>query len=314
MGKKKSSPALRKFAAFLAAIRKPLLVLLFLATLGVSAAYGFYRLRQHVEHTLAFPQTAPKLVMKDRPAWMSEGLAQRILDSAQPRGTRSALDHQLVKDVADVLQFNPWVRHVNKVRRLFTKSPGDTVEVDCDYRAPMALVPYRNQYILVDADGYKLPERFPAAQPPRIMFGPDGNLNLRIIQGVAAMPPFPDGQKWVGDDLQAGLDLVKLLYAKPFAEEIHRVNVANFRGRQKPREAQLVLITKYGSEIRWGAPVRSTPNFELPPAEKLHRLAVIYARFHRIDAHRSWLDIRFDKITQPAEEDTVVQADRPTRR
>jgi hypothetical protein len=70
----------------------------------------------------------------------------------------------------------------------------------------------------------------------------------------------------------------------------------------------LALITKYNSEIAWGAPVRSL-NFELPPAKKLDRLATLHQHFRRVDAGRSWLDIRNDVPLQlAAERDSIVRA------
>ena len=40
-----------------------------------------------------------------------------------------------------------------------------------------------------------------------------------LIQGVADAPP-ETGAKWAGADLQAGLELVKLLFGRPYAEEV----------------------------------------------------------------------------------------------
>jgi len=296
------------FVGIMTAIRGKLIGLVILGTIGTGSAYGYYRLRQHIEQELAYPESQPTVVLKDRPAWMSDALAERIANSAQPTGARSALDHQLLKDIATVLQYNPWVREVRQVRRVFGKSPGDTIEIDCEYREPMALAAYRGEYILIDGQGYRLPERFPGKTNPRIMFGAEGGVVLRIIEGVVFVPPEMNGKRKPAEDLLAGLDLVKLLYGKPFADEIYRVNVANFGGRQDGRKAHLSLTTKYGTEIAWGRPVRSL-NFELPAAKKLERLAALKDYFKRVDGGRSRLDIRNDAILQPAtEKDSVVRA------
>ena len=97
--------------------------------------------------------------------------------------------------------------------------------------------------------------------------------------------------------------MVKLLYGKPYAEEIVRVNVANFQGRNDPREAQLVLKTKYNTEIRWGRPVNAKDYFiEVSTAQKLRYMEQVFQEFKRIDGQRQWIDIRFDKITYPSVE------------
>jgi hypothetical protein len=268
--------------------------------------FAFVSMRQNVLDDLSHPSTPPVLVLKNRPAWMSEALAEQIIKSARPKKPRSALDHELVAEVGQTLEHNAWVKEVKQVKRVYGKSAGDTVEVDCEFRAPIALVAARNEYILVDGDGVRLPEKFGPSTLPRILLGPDGKMNLRIIEGVAAMPPFVDGQKWVGDDLAAGLDMAKLLYGRPFTEEIERINVANFKGRKNPRDGQIVLITKYRSEVRWGEPIKLPFYAELPPVQKLERLGLICQKYGRVDGGHSWVDIRLDKVMYPAEEAPVV--------
>ena len=114
--------------------------------------------------------------------------------------------------------------------------------------------------------------------------------------------PYLDGQKWSGDDLAAGLDLVKLLYGRSCTDEIYKVNVSNFKGRKNPREPQLTLITKYNSIIYWGEPSRQSFYVELHPTEKLERLALFKERYGRVDCGYSWVDIRMDKPLNPEPE------------
>jgi hypothetical protein len=140
------------------------------------------------------------------------------------------------------------------------------------------------------------------------MFGPDGRVNIRVIEGVAAAAPNSNGQKWAGEDLAAGLDLAKYLFGRPCTEEIYRVNVANFKGRRNPRDAQITLLTRYNSEIRWGEPIRMNFHAEVSPEEKMNRLAAICDRFGRVDGRHSWIDIRLDKVMCPKEESPVATA------
>jgi hypothetical protein len=61
------------------------------------------------------------------------------------------------------------------------------------------------------------------------------------------------------------------------------------------------LITKFDTRIQWGRPINSPDAFvEVPPARKLQSLQQIYSQYHRIDGGRSWIDIRFDRITYPS--------------
>ncbi len=299
MGKKKSSIDKARVAQVMIQITVAFILL-------GGGGFAFYSMREHVVRDLSYPAAPPVLVLKNRPIWMSESLAEQILKSAQPHKSRSALDHELLAEIGQILEHNAWVRDVKQIRRVYGKSAGDTVEVDCESRAPIALVAFRNDYILVDGDGVRLPEKFGPSTLPRVLLGPDGKMNLRIVEGVAAMPPYVDGQKWVGEDLAAGLDMAKLLYGRPCAEDIQRINVANFKGRKNQRDAQIVLITKYRSEVRWGEPLKLSFYAELPPVQKLERLTLICQKYGRADGGHSWIDIRLDKVMYPAEEAPMV--------
>jgi hypothetical protein len=272
------------------------------------AAWGYLRTKSHVERNIAFGRSPPSVVLKDRPAWMSEALARKIVAVARPDVAYSAFDHSLLINTAQLLTSHPdsapWVRQVKSVRRGFDKGPGDVLELDCDFRAPIAAVKWQDYYWYIDGDGVLLPEQFTAAEVRRVLYDTSHRLNLRIIEGVAAAPP-TSGQKWRGEDLAAGLDLVKTLYAKPFADEIERIDVANFAGRIDPNEAQLVLITRYQTQVRWGRPVNAGAKdyfVEVSADQKLQYMEQIVKQFGRVDANHSAVDLRFDWVTVPSAE------------
>src|SRR5581483_2474847 len=158
-----------------------------------------------------FPTAPPKLVLLNRPGWMSDHTYDEILKVARPMGTYSAFDHQLLVDTYESLKAIPWVKQVKEVRRAYDQRPGDTLEIDCEFRTPVALVAWGNYYWLVDGEGTKLPEQYNAQQVPRVMKDAAGHTTLRIIDGVAH-PPVESGMRWPGADLSAGLDLVKILF------------------------------------------------------------------------------------------------------
>lgn len=294
--RKPLSPEQRRFRRQLSL---NLFVLLFLA---VGGAIGFSYLKHYVEHKLTFPVDAPRVVLKNRPVWMSDFLAEQIIAVVQPPMARSAFDQQMLVNAYEMLKSNPWIKEVKQVRRAFGKKPGDTIEIDCEYRAPIALVRYGDVYALVDAEGVKLPELFTASQLPNIMFGQNGLMNIRVIEGVVRPPPDP-GRKWVSEDLSAGLELVQLLSGKPYAEQAQIVRVDNYHGRVDPKEAWLVLQTRERTEVRWGRPPSASDAFaEVSWTEKLKNLERIVEKYHRIDASHSAVDLRFDRVTFPSED------------
>lgn len=274
-------------------------VFMVVALVGGVAALG--RISKNYIDAKVDKQTAPPaVVFKDRPAWMSDVLFMQITSTIAPTTARSTFDHQLLVETVEKLRSNPWIAAVREVRRGFSKTAGDTLEIDADFRTPAALVRWGEYYSLVDNKGVKLPEQYPRDMATRIVHGSDGRVNIRVIEGVFNPPPEP-GKPWRGEDIQAGLQMVKLLFDEPFAQDVLKVNVENVNRRISAKDPQIVLKTRYGTEVRWGRPISATDFFmEVSPDQKIASLRQIYAQYGRIDAKQPWLDLRFDKITYPA--------------
>jgi hypothetical protein len=264
---------------------------------------GYFYADRYVERNVATPSQPLIVVLKNRPAWMNDFLVEQIAMIARPVGPHSAFDRQLLVDTALGLKANPWVREVRSVRRAFTNRPGDTLEIDCEYRAPVALVKWGVFNWLVDEKGVRLSERFTEQDVPNIQFGPEHHTIIRVIEGVRHPAPHLAGEKWDGDDLAAGLKMVKYLFDRPYTEQILRVNVANYAGRVDNKDPQLVLITKYNTQIWWGRPPGDddVDSFiEVSTARKMRYLQLTCEQFGRVDAKEQWLDIRFDKVGRPS--------------
>jgi hypothetical protein len=276
-----------------------------------AAAFGFSQLLHYVNQCALLAAKPPQVVLANRPPWMSDRVADRIIALAQPATAHGVFDRQLLVDINDLLRANPWVRQVKQVRRGYLHAPGDVLEIDCDYRAPIALVHWKDFYWLVDGEGTSLPEQYTVDQLHQIMYAPDGQLIIRVVEGIIHDPP-GTGHHWNGDDLAAAIDLVKFLYGKPYAQEAYKVDVANFGGRVDPREAQIVLWTtqKIGdvqTQVRWGRPIYAKDFFvEISPAQKLERMEKLVAKYHRLDANRTWVDLRFDQVIGLKDEEADV--------
>ena len=268
-----------------------------LAACGV----GFALVERHVEKGIAFPAKPPAVVLKNRPAWMSDLVAEQVATQVAPRGAHSAFDHDMLVEITRMLKTNPWILKVRGVRRVYGNAPGDTLEIDCDFRTPAALVKNGKAYYLIDRNGVRLPEQYSVTDVPKVVETADGRINMLIIEGVARPAPAGAGQKWTGDDLRAGLDLAGLLLDptnQAFTHEVRKINVANFAGRKDAREAHLVLVTKHGTEVRWGRPVKAVDRFiEVDPGRKLDYLKRVYQQYGRVDANQPYgIDIRYDQV------------------
>ena len=264
-------------------------------------AYAADVSRTYVEQTQATDAGPITVELVNRPTWMSDYLTRQIAN-AVPRGPASAFDHALLVTAYNRLSANPWVRQVREVRRAYGERPGDTLVIDCDYRAPAALVRWGRSYWLVDNDGVKLPDPFSAADLPKVTVGRDGRTALRTITGVQRPPPAA-GAHWDGADVAAALDTVKLVHGKAYLDDVTGVDVTNFAGRIDRARPQVVLETKYGTQVWWGRPPLADDYFvEVPVATKLATLAAVAKQYGRVDGGKAWLDVRFDTGLLPAED------------
>lgn len=284
---------------------RPLMMLVFTIAGLALAGFLLVQVYNYVQHNVAYSAEPPKVVLKNRPAWMTDLLYAQICRAARPSGAHSSLNSQtLLQDTALNLKKDPrtgaWIKQIHQIRLIYDKAPGDTLLLDCEFRAPLALVKHSDDYYyLVDGEGIALPERYKTEQVSKIVFTNTGAINLRIVQGLAGKRPLP-GEQWEGQDLAAALDMAKILYGQPFAEEILTIDVSNFQGRKNPHDAHLVLMTQRNTQIRWGRPANSTDYLvEVPPAQKLRNLQAIYQQYHRVDAGHAWVDLRFDRVTYP---------------
>jgi hypothetical protein len=265
--------------------------------------------KKYIEQQVVGPMGPLRVALVNKPIWMSDYLAEQIAATV-PKNSSSAFDHDLLVQTVAKLKKNPWVADVRQVRRVYGERPGDTLEVDCEFRAPIAVVKWGQSYWLVDNDGYVLPEKYTDANLEKITVDRDGRTSIRIIDGVHQAPP-ESGKKWAGADLAAGLDLVKLFYGKLYLDEVTAVDVTNFAGRAKRVDPQIVLQTRYGSKIWWGRPLNTKDFFvEIPASRKLEILRAVVQQHGRIDANQAYVDVRYDDFlvptTQPSTEARTV--------
>lgn len=166
--------------------------------------------------------------------------------------------------VASNLAASPWVERVNRV----SKQPG-LVRVDADIRKPLTMVEHAGTAYLIDDKGVRLPPSLRASELDR-----DAWLT---ITGASSPPP-PVGELWPGQDLAAGVKLVRLINDRSSAgllasrADLRRVDVSNF-GKRFVRDGQLRIETSAPAcIIHWGMPPGEEYNIESPAERKLAML------------------------------------------
>src|SRR5688572_2193976 len=87
-------------------VRSFLKAVLLLTFVG-GCVYGYLRARDHVVKNVAFRPAPPRVLLKDRPGWMSDALANKIVRVAAPDVAHSAFDHQLLVNTGSLLRNHP---------------------------------------------------------------------------------------------------------------------------------------------------------------------------------------------------------------
>jgi hypothetical protein len=152
------------------------------------------------------------------------------------------------------------------------------VSVEADYREPIALVRCVGGYRLVDRQGVCLPGLYTSNQVRQI--------DLPWVTGVGAAAP-EVGAIWPGDDLAAGLSLVRRLAAEPYARQILRYDVSQ---RDEADRIRLTLHTA-GGAVRWGLPPGQEQAIEEDAAVKVRRLRELVEAYGSINAGRQVVEI-----------------------
>jgi hypothetical protein len=252
--------------------------------------FGLKYLESYVNRLAIFTNSEVSVCLYNQPKWMSESLAREILtESFKPiRGQLVQIHHdgqdpQLPRVLALQLAKNAWVDRVTWIRRSF----GGQFVINATFREPTALVSLDEWCYLIDDQGYVLPGKY--------KYDALAGCGMLEIQGVTGPVP-ATGRLWAGDDLQAGLKLVKLLTPLPFKSQIHSVDVSNFQGRRDKGTPWLTLITDRHTTIRWGKPVGEEHGLETSAAQKLALLATGYERWGYIDFNSQYADVRRSPI------------------
>jgi len=271
-----------------------LLTLVFIAATGV----GMYYLRGFV---MAQPQYGGSIVqveLEPRPEWMTDQWAAEICaELAAAGGVDSAtFDPDLARRVHAAAQGCPWIRRVHEVR--IERAPTDPADahfsrgravVVAEYRQPVAMGVAGSRERFVDVEGVVLPTDSARRHT--------ATWHLARIVGVRRYPA-AFGRTWPGDDLAAGIRVIRLLWSKPYYTEIRTVDVSNF-GRRHDRSAPSIRLMALRddrmTEIRFGdLPIDDLPAVGAPSVRrKLGYLDGWYVHNAGRLAGPQYLDLRF---------------------
>jgi hypothetical protein len=232
------------------------------------------------------------LTLVDVPPWVNWDWKQRVIEAAG--GSRLPIKEETAAVVARNLARVSWLADVG------IEVTNDSVLVKARWRRPVALLERGTQKFYVDKDLYAI-DYIPST----------ADLPIVGVKGVSmAFPPEP-GKRIDCNDLAAAVRLIDLLYAidvkyyankNPILERISQVDVSNYKGRKNRRESHIVLNSKDGVPIFWGAELGDwAMYFEAKDEEKLAKL---YSHFHEngsLGSGVKYIELRdpHDYVPQP---------------
>lgn len=251
---------------------------------GVGWYYAEKELVSYVaEHRAASSETE-NVQLVNAPAWMSEGLEMELRSLVAESLDENPLHGDSLQLAERRLGESAWVSSIDRVQRL----PDGNVDVVASFREPIAVVEGQQGYHLVDIQGVRLPGIYLKHQVDQ--------LRMPLITGAMSYPR-KVGDVWPGEEVAAGLNLIELLSAQPYRDQIVAYDVS---GRDALGRVRLMLRTQTGL-VRWGLPPGQEQAIEPPAPEKLVRLARLYQERGAIDAGGKVVDLyRAEIYVHPA--------------
>jgi len=253
----------------------------------VGIAIGFYYLERYVHASPKVLHAVHKLKFDKSPLWANEELLAKIKEAAS-RNEDFTIDDDLAASVAKNLSIVAWLENV-KVRVV-----GDAVVVSANWRTPVALFRGQDRQVYVASD-LTILDYVPLAAAPIVELTGVGSGTVPMV-----------GKVWDKADVAAAAEVLRLLdkmdmltTQKPLLSRIASIDMSNLNGRKSATEPHIVLITKDGKNINWGAAVGTTQKYlEATDQEKLASLYDSYKADGTLEKYK-YIELRYPQKAVP---------------
>lgn len=218
-----------------------------------------------------------------RATWLAEALQEEIMDrahaAAEPGATNDGMFRRdALRAVGEAMRTSGWFDGTPTVTR---RTDGE-IHVEGTWRIPAAVVRSGALDRLVSWTGAPMPVEYPAGKAR----------GQTVILGVGAPAPTDESGApsyigaWPGEDLQAGLELHRLLSTQAWRDQIAAIDV---RGYEKSR--LLVIVTKRDGRIEWGGRPSAPRVGDVSTASKIAHLEHLNRELRSIDANLPSIEI-----------------------
>jgi len=209
-------------------------------------------------------ETGP-LAFENVPKWVDQALLSQVYEAIG--GSREfQLEENMASLVVEGLEAVAWLDQIE------ARITHRDIRVRAHWRKPLAQVKSGSTAFCVDADAVVLDVI-------------ELDLPIVTIRGVRVRQMPPVGTVLAKDDLSAAIGLISVLSRmdkrlcpdEPLLAEIDALDMANFQGRRNQSDPHIVLVTKDGTPIHWGAELGASGKyFEQSDKEKLANLYGYY--------------------------------------
>ena len=257
-------------------------------------AIGLVFLERYVGKTTSVSEAGVRPELVDVPAWVTDTLKDKVFAVTKGYGDNPMLDEDAVLSVQQqITEQIAWLDDV-KVRishgRLYIAGR---------WRKPIALIKSGPFQFYVDAEQVALD------------YVPMPHLTLVEVAGlppVITVPPL--GDVWPRNDLAAAIQILDRLDRmdqtqtpdKPLLQEIDRIDVSNYKGRQDDSEPHIILYAKDNTKILWGAEIGTWQRYlESTDEEKLAKLYYYYKTYGTLSGRVKFINLcdPRDKVPLP---------------
>ncbi len=214
------------------------------------------------------------------PRWVPINFVDQVIEKGGLPEELSLLDKSVVKQVANAFAKHPWVAEVKSVRKVLSG-----IQVDLEYRQPVAMVHVKQGLYPVDKVGTLLPPGD---------FSPTDIGHYPKIENIVTTPQGAAGQLWGDVVVEAAAKLAAAL--EPHWKKFSLASIyAPTRNSADTRVDDLVfeINTEGGSQIVWGrAPGTDHPG-ELSVAQKIGRLDALCDQYGTFDENHGKYRIEY---------------------
>jgi len=200
------------------------------------------------------------------PVWLDTSLLNELQNVARIHLAQTTVGREGLIKTADALSATGWFSKVTQVRWV----NDNEVIVDASFLIPYAKVQDRKGIVFIDMQGRCLPTRNGLIVQPKYHF-------ITLTQPSFERPQ-RSGLQWNGGDIMSGLNVLKLIYNKPWATQISVINLARWTSN-----GSVTLETDIPSFLIWGSAPGEEHTLEALADHKVDRLNHIYKKHGRID-------------------------------